>query len=164
METIKQLIAALREELQQYGEMLARLDEQQECVLRRAADELLRTVDEVQSQGVVLAEHRRAREQQQQNTALQLGLPAEATLREIILQLPDVYRPLVQALMQENNDLLVRVQQRARQNHVLLTRSLELMQNLMGSLMPANNGAAYNQNGGAFARPVAARALYEAVG
>lgn len=164
METIKQLIAALRDELQQYGEMLARLDEQQEFVLRRAADDLLHTVNGVQNQGVVIAEHRRAREHQQRKAALQLGLTAEATLKEIIPHLPDFYRPLVQALMQENNDLLIRVQQRARQNHLLLTRSLELMQNLMGSLMPASNGAAYNQNGGAFTRPVAARALYEAVG
>ncbi|HEY1171689.1 MAG TPA: flagellar export chaperone FlgN [Verrucomicrobiae bacterium] len=164
METIKQLIAALREELQQYGEMLARLDEQQDCVLRRAADDLLRTVDEVQNQGVVLAEHRRAREQQQQATALQLGLAADAPLKDIIPLLPDVYRPLVHALMQENNDLLVRVQQRARQNHLLLTRSMELMQNLLGSLVPANNGAAYGQNGNAYARPVGGRALYEAVG
>ena len=30
--------------------------------------------------------------------------------------------------MRENNELLVRVQQRARQNHLLLSRSVEMMQ------------------------------------
>ncbi len=44
----------------------------------------------------------------------------------------------MQALVQENNELLVRVQQRARQNHLLLLRSLELMQKLINSLFPGS--------------------------
>ena len=35
---VEELISALREELQQYGEMLARLDDQQQMVFRRAAE------------------------------------------------------------------------------------------------------------------------------
>ncbi|MEW6302731.1 MAG: flagellar export chaperone FlgN [Verrucomicrobiota bacterium] len=164
METVEQLVAALREELQHYGEMLVRLDEQQACVFRRAADDLLRSVESVQNQTEALHRQRGLREQLQRETARQFGLPATATLADIIDRLPPAYRPLVQALVQENNDLLVRVQQRARQNHLLLSRSLELMQNLLGSLMPAASGAAYDHNGGAAPRRLAAHALYEAVG
>ena len=43
---IKSLVAALREELEQYGEMLARLDDQQELVMRREADGVLQSVEE----------------------------------------------------------------------------------------------------------------------
>jgi len=164
METAKKLITALREELQQYGEMLARLDEQQESVLQRIADNVLRTVDSVQNQTVVLSQYRDVRERTQQETARELGLPAQATLHEINSHLPEVYRPLVNALVQENNDLLFRVQQRARQNHLLLSRSLELMQDLLGSLMPGGGGSAYTQQGSAFKRSVSAPSLYEAIG
>lgn len=164
METVKKLITALREELQQYGEMLARLDEQQDSVLQRKADNVLLSVDSVQNQTIVLSQFRDAREHLQQEIASELGLPLQATLQEIIVRLPEVYRPLVHALVQENNDLLFRVQQRARQNHLLLSRSLELMQELLGSLMPGGGGSAYTQQGSAFRRNVSAPSLYEAVG
>ena len=50
---------------------------------------------------------------------------------EIIPQLPEAYRPLIESLVDENNSLLQRVQQRARQNHLVLSRSVELMQDFL---------------------------------
>ena len=44
---------------------------------------------------------------------------------------------------QENNDLLARVRQRARQNHLRLSRSIELMQGLINSLFPAARSRAF---------------------
>jgi len=66
------------------------------------------------------------------------GIPAEEdiTFASLVPQLPPDYRPLVGALVEENNHLLVRVQQRARQNHLLLSRSLEMMQSFLNTLMP----------------------------
>ncbi len=61
--SLNKLIAALREELQQYGEMLARLDEQQEYAMRRAADELLQSVSAVQEQGRKVSTARQHRQQ-----------------------------------------------------------------------------------------------------
>ena len=52
------------------------------------------------------------------------------TFAAIIPLLPPDYRPLVQALVQENNELLARVHQRTRQNHLLLSHAVELMQQL----------------------------------
>ena len=40
-EALEKMIHALREELQQYGEMLARLDQQQDHVMTRASENLL---------------------------------------------------------------------------------------------------------------------------
>ncbi len=59
----------------------------------------------------------------------------------LIPLLPADYRPLVQALVDENNELLVRVRQRARQNHLLLSRSVELMQGLLNTLLPVARNA-----------------------
>jgi flagellar biosynthesis/type III secretory pathway chaperone len=61
--------------------------------------------------------------------------------------MPPDYRPLAKALVDENNELLARVQQRARQNHLLLRRSLDLMQQLLHSLMPTAHSSVYDQQG-----------------
>jgi hypothetical protein len=158
-EQLNELIHALREELQQYGEMLARLDEQHEKVMQRAADDLLQTVARVQSQGAVIERARRAREAAQRVVARQLLLPERAGFVQIIPILPEQYRPLMDALIQENCELLQRVQERARQNHLLLSRSLNLMQRFMSSLFPANGESAVGRRS---VRLEPARPLYDA--
>ena len=162
-EFLNHLIAAMREELQQYGEMLARLDEQQELVIHRVSKDLPASVDAVQTQSAVIEATRRQREQTQRQTAVALGLPAESTLGQISQSAPANYRPLVEALVQENNELLFRVQQRARQNHLLLSRSLELMKNLVESLLPGNPNPTYNEEGQRLGQALRTRSFYEAV-
>ncbi len=139
IENLKNLIHALREELQQYGEMLARLDQQQELVSRRAPDELLLSTAEIESQSAVIRNARQLRNEWQRKVAGDLQLKEESAFAEIMPLLPADYRPLVAALVQENNELLVRVQQRSRQNHVLLSRSLELMSRLIRTLIPGGS-------------------------
>jgi hypothetical protein len=92
------------------------------------------------------------------------GLPADATVEELKPHLPGNHAILVAALVEENNELLVRVRQRARQNHVLLNRSLELMQRFIGTLFPAGRTATYAGNGHMRDHVLPQRALYEAVG
>jgi flagellar biosynthesis/type III secretory pathway chaperone len=78
-------------------------------------------------------------------------------------QLPDSHRPLVQSLVEENNSLLTIVQQRARQNHLLLSRSVEVMQQFLGVLMPACGAPVYDERGERQAA-LPTTSLYEAVG
>ena len=61
-EAIEKLIAALREELKHYGEMLALLDQQQECAINRLADEMFNATTAIQSHAGVIQAARRARE------------------------------------------------------------------------------------------------------
>jgi flagellar biosynthesis/type III secretory pathway chaperone len=161
---LTKLIACLREELQQYGEMLARLDDQQNRVIQRDADQILETASAVQTQGAVVQEARNERERAQQAFALSLGLPENAAFAQMLPLSPEVCRPLVGALIHENNELLVRVRQRARQNHVLLARSLELMRQLLETLFPAGRSPVYAENGSVFTRGLPAQSIYEAVG
>lgn len=163
METLKRLIHLLRDELQQYGEMLARLDQQQDFVLHRAADDLMQSIVSVQSQAVAIQNARALREQFQEQLARELALNS-FTFANLIPALPGDYRPLMQALVQENNELLVRVQQRARQNHLLLTRSVESMQRLINTLIPATDTPVYNDSGHMSPRMMSRPALLEAVG
>jgi len=162
--TLDSLVHALREELQHYGELLARLDEEQACVLRRAPDDLLYAVDAIQQQSTAVQDARAHRENCRKHLVTELGLPETSTFTQLVQILPRDYRPLVAALMDENNELLRRVQQRARQNHLLLSRSLELMQSFLGTLFQVGHGSTYDQNGGSNRSITAPRALYEAVG
>jgi flagellar biosynthesis/type III secretory pathway chaperone len=161
---LNNLIESLREELKQYGELLALLDQQQEKVLLRQTQDLLQTVAAVNTQSIAIRAARLEREQYQRNLARHLGMPESASFAVLIPALPADYRPLVQALVQENNELLVRVQQRARQNHLFLGRALELMQRFITSLCPAHGTPTYSDAGGLLMPGLSPQSLYDAVG
>lgn len=164
IEALEPLIQTLREELQHYGEMLALLDQQQESAIHRMADEMLACTGAIQNQAAVIQEARKAREKFQRNLACELCILETSTFIEIIPLLPADYRPLVQTLVEENNMLLTRVQQRARQNHLVLSRSVELMQQFMGLLFPACESRVYDERGGRLTHALPAPPLYDAVG
>jgi flagellar biosynthesis/type III secretory pathway chaperone len=163
-EAIEKLVAALREELQHYGEMLALLDQQQESAINRLADEMFATTTMIQNQAGVMQAARRNRELCQRALARELCVLETSTFVEIIPLLLADYRPLMQSLVDENNSLLQRVQQRARQNHLVLSRSVELMQQLLGTLFPARETQVYNEHGGRQSHVLPAPPLYEAIG
>ena len=163
-DALQHLIDTLRDELQQYGEMLALLDREQDLIVQRSSQDLLDTVSSIQSQAGIIQEARSRRELARAGVAEQLGQPAQLTFEELLPMLPAEYRPLLEALVSENNQLLFRVQQRARQNHLLLSRSLELMQRFIATLFPSRDNQVYDDHG---TRPFWAptlRPLYEAVG
>lgn len=161
---LETLIAALRDELQQYGEMLALLDREQELVVSRASTELFDAVGAIQNQAAVIQQARARRDGCRSALAEALGEPLEMPFQQLIPRLPADYQPLIDALVRENNQLLVRVQQRARQNHLLLSRSLELMQRFISSLLPARDTQVYDDHGHRESRAQLWRPMYEAVG
>jgi hypothetical protein len=164
MDQLQSLIAALRDELQQYGEMLALLDREQEMVMRRASGDLLETVVSIQGHAAIVQQARAHRDQCRGTLAQALRQPRDTPISQLQTQLPPMYQPLVEALVRENNELLVRVQQRARQNHLLLSRSLELMQRFMATLFPSRDTQVYDDHGHRLAHPKPLQPLYEAVG
>lgn len=163
-EALEKLINALREELQQYGEMLARLDQQQEHATRRASEDLLQTTAEIEVQSQTMQLARRIRIESLSAVARSVGCASEATFAEVIPLLPADYRPLVTALVQENNESLGRIHQRSRQNHILLCRSLELMSRLLGNLMPGNSSPVYTDKMHVSSGAFPAHAMYQAIG
>ena len=163
IEFVEKLVGALREELQHYGEMLARLDDQQEMVTRRAPVALLESIPQVQAQSATLTQAREARNGAMKALSAMLRLPLETSFKDLLPHVPSDYRPLLEALVQENNELLQRIHQRARQNHILLSRTVESMQHVINSLGIHRPTATYDDNGTVFNPPAARPALYEAV-
>ena len=142
MAILQQLIEALRNELQQYGEMLALLDHQQELVDQSGADDILHSISAINAQSATIQTAREKRQSIQQQLAQTMNQPDDFTFAQLMPLLPAHYRPLVGALVQENNELLERVRQRAQRNQHLLCRSLELMQRFITTLSPQDHAAA----------------------
>jgi len=163
-ELLSNLIEALRDELKQYGEMLALLDQQQQLVMRRQVAELPDNVNSVNAQAGVIAVARQEREQRQRHLARLLALPENTSFTILIPMLPSDYRPLLDALVSENNELLTRVQQRARQNHLMLSHCVELMAQLINSIFPGISPTTYDGSGHIPAAAVPPQPLYQAVG
>ncbi len=162
-ELLHNLIEALREELKQYGEMLAVLEQQQQCVVQRQTSNLLQNVAEVNAQSNIIAAVRHEREQRRCDVARKLNLDDHAAFAVIIPHLPPDYRPLVQALVSENNALLVRIQQRARQNHLLLSHAMELMQQLINAIFPGGSPKTYDSTGRLPSGHLPRHSIYEQV-
>jgi flagellar biosynthesis/type III secretory pathway chaperone len=146
-DTLSHLIESLREELKQYGEMLVLLDQQQDHVLHRRPDALLQSVDAVNAQAEAIHAARQEREQHRRHLARTLALNPDAGFLAMLPMLPVEYRMLIEALVRENNELLVRIKQRARQNHLLLSRAMELMQQFINALAPLPAATTYSHTG-----------------
>jgi hypothetical protein len=134
MVTLENLIEALRNELKQYGEMLALLDHQQEMVMQQRTDDILHSISAIDAQSAAIQAARANRQLAQRGLADRLGQTDEVTFSFLIPSMPEPYRPLVTALVQENNELLLRVRQRAQHSHVLLRHSLEMLQRFITTL------------------------------
>jgi flagellar biosynthesis/type III secretory pathway chaperone len=124
---------------------------------------LLDATAAVNNQGAAIQTARRQREDAQRELAQILQMGGDAPLTHLAPLLPPDYRPLLNALMQENNHLLQRIQQRARQNYLLLRRSLELLDQFINSFCPAK-APVYNGTGSLQAGQETGFSLYEAVG
>jgi outer membrane protein TolC len=130
---LQKLIDALRHELEQYGEMLALLEQQQEAA-GVGADDVIQTIATINAQGASIHTARQQRKECQRQLADRLNQSNDPSFAQLIPLLPAHYQPLLSALVQENNELLVRVRERALQNQALLRRSLDFMQRFISTL------------------------------
>ncbi len=131
---LSNLIEALRHELQQYGEILALLDQQHEVVKCQGPADVLRSVTAIEAQSVAVQAAREGRLAWQRRVAEALHQAPDAPYEQMQPLLPEAYRPLVAALVQENNELVRRVREHAQQNQSLLERSLAILQRCMITL------------------------------
>ena len=128
--TLQHLIDALRQELQQHGELLARLDEAPPVT----RDSPAREDRPVESQGAALLASQRERERIQHQLAWATEQPDACSFDELIPALPPDYRPLLSALVEENESLRRRVGQRLREDLGWLDRARELSTRTLGAI------------------------------
>ncbi len=141
-EELKSLITALREELTQYGEVLALMQEQQQFIINRSANELLLNLNAVNEQMEKVSVARNHREACRRALVATLGATEETTFRQMTEMLSPEVQPLLNALVEEINQLLQHIQKWLRQNHMLLSRSLDLMKQIMKGMFPSSSATA----------------------
>jgi hypothetical protein len=107
--------------------MLALLDQQHQAVLCQGGDEVLHSISAINTQSSMIQKARNIRREATGSLSRSMGQPEKITFTQLIPLLPDHVRPLVTALVQENNALLRDVRARAERNHNLLQRSVDLM-------------------------------------
>ena len=141
-EELNSLITALREELTQYGEVLALMQEQQQFIINRSANELLLNLNVVNEQMEKVSVARNHREACRRALVATLGAAEETTFRQMTEMLSPEVQPLLNALVEEINQLLQHIQKWLRQNHMLLSRSLDLMKQIMKGMFPSSSATA----------------------
>lgn len=161
---IEILTELLREELQLYGAMMAELEKQQDSVVTRQVEAVLCTVDELNHLSAEVATIRRKREQSRAELAGSLSQPRDIPLTELLPALPEQHQILIQSLIQENNTVLRRLSKRAGQNHLLLSRSIKMMENFINVLLPGQSTTVYGGDGLTQKKGSAPRPTLEVVG
>ena len=147
IETLNQLIVCLREELTQYGELLALLETQQQAILERNADQVPACAAEMRSQGKRLEDMKQERETTRQELYVKFGIAEGAPISNAFDQMPPEYQPLLNALIDENQQSITRIRRLARQNHLLINRSLETVKGLIDSLQEEVTPSVYGIDG-----------------
>ena len=133
---LQTFIEALRNELQQFGEMLALLDQHHELALHPRGDDIQASSAAIHAHRAIIQSAREQRQAWQRRLAHGLNQPELATFAQLLPLVPMPYQPLLTALVQENHELLQRIEQRAQQNQELLQHSLDRMRDFIATLPP----------------------------
>lgn len=145
--TWQKIADCLRNELAEYGGLLALFADQQKYLFARDANEVLRISSEVEQQVRTLEQSRRQRESLVAEFALANSQPAGATLRSLLPIIDFSARPLIEALISEINHLLHRVRRTSRHNHTLLAKAVEVHQDALQMLRPQTFSKTYSPAG-----------------
>ena len=141
-EELDNLTTALRDELTQYGEFLALMQEQQQFIINRATNELLLNLNEVNEQLGRIDAARAQREACRRALMATLGGSEKTTFRQMTGMLPPEVQLLLNALVEEINQLLKNIKKWVKQTNMLLRRSLDLHNQIMQGMFPSSSSTA----------------------
>jgi flagellar biosynthesis/type III secretory pathway chaperone len=137
----------LRNELQEYGALLGLFADQQANLLRRDATAVLDLANAIEAQVETMQSCREQREQATLIFAGENGQSSSASLRQLLKFFPAEVQPLLQALIDEINHLIHRIRRGARQNQILLSRTVEAHDEALRALRPDLYPKTYSRRG-----------------
>ena len=126
----------LRQELADYGGLLHLFEQQQRSLFERDPNAVMGLGGAIEEQARSVAQCRARREQVVASFAVEHGQPRTSTLRALLPLIESDARPLLEALIDEVNALLHRVRRISRHNHTLLSRAVEVHQEVLQQLRP----------------------------
>jgi flagellar biosynthesis/type III secretory pathway chaperone len=137
----------LREELEEYGALLGHFDEQQTAIIAGDSTAVLASARTLEDKARHLQGLRLRREERVKGFALAMGRDPKSTLTAILGGFAPEVRPLLDALVREINHLVHRTRRRAGQNHLLLSRAVEIRQEILQTLRPGAFSKTYSRRG-----------------
>ena len=141
------LIGALRDEVQEYGELLSLFNDQQAAILERDPSRVLEVQERIKDQLVTINDRRKHREQVAKDFAVEIGADPASSVRQLIDNCEETVRPLLNALIYEVNQLITKTRRRGHQNQMLLSRSIEVSQQVLQRLNPGGLTKTYSRRG-----------------
>ena len=141
------IIAALREEVAEYGALLNCFDEQQSAILVRDPEAVTMSDEKISLQLVTTRDRRRHREILVAELATVSGQATHSSLTALKPLFAEPMWPLTQALITEVNRLIALARRRAQQNQMLLARTIEVTQEIVSTLSPGTVTRTYSPQG-----------------
>lgn len=126
----------LRNELQEYGALLALFEEQQANLLRQDADQVAALAFSIEEQARATHQCRDRREKCVREFAEKQGRSPDSSLRQLLPFFPSEVQPMLNALIDEINHLIHRIRRDARHNQMLLSRVVKAHDEALRTLMP----------------------------
>lgn len=137
----------LRNELQEYGALLGLFADQQANLLRRDATAVLELANAIEEQTQTMQTCREHRDEAILRFATENQQPGSKTLRQLLGFFPAEVQPLIQALIDEINHLIHRIRRGARQNQMMLSRTVEAHEDALRTLRPDLYPNTYSRRG-----------------
>ncbi|MBC2606034.1 flagellar protein FlgN [Pelagicoccus albus] len=141
------LVNLLRHEVQEYGGLYNLLERQQEEIFKRDPQLVLETNTEIEDYMSKMGDLRENREGLVRDMARIFGADEDQPLSKLLAYFPDFMRPMLQALVDEINHMVSRTRHKARQNFMLLSRTMEINHEAMQRLQPGNFNKTYTKKG-----------------
>ena len=141
------LVQPLRDEVQEHGALLNLFEEQQAAILRREPDLVLTVADAITKQLELIRSCQQCRKEAVRAAAIDTGCPEDTSLIKLIPNFSATAWPLLRALVSEVNRLVRQTRRRARQNQMLLARTIEVSQELIQRLNPGTITRTYSADG-----------------
>ena len=149
----EELLELLRTELQEYGGLIGLLNVQQQSILNRKPESLHEINQSVQTQMEASQILQKRRQGFVSHLARNFGRPEQSTLTELLPHMPDVTQPMFESIIEEINSLISNVRRKVSQNQRLLSRLLEVTDQLLSVASPSTFPQTYSKYGkvGAYA-------------
>jgi hypothetical protein len=147
-----ELAEALRDELAEYGGLLALLDEQRDAIMERGVDALVEVGERVQQQAASAQHYKDVREEICARLARSAGCSQEATERELLSYMPSGARAMFESLVDEGMGVAKSAQKKVERNTLLFARAGDLNEKLLMAMRPHSTSKTYNKRGSVYLR------------
>ncbi len=141
------LVDLLREEVQEYGGLYNLLERQQDEIFNGEPDSVMRTNGAIETHMGQMNTLREKREAKVRAMATEVQCEEDLSLKKMLPRFPEYIRPMLEALIDEVNAMVSRTRRKARQNYLLLSRTMEITQEALRMSEPDNFSKTYSRKG-----------------